>query len=193
MSQFIKNIKPIWEEKTAPVVDFLYKLNITPNFLTICGLILIFIGSYFIYLNYLFIAGIFILFGNIFDALDGYLARKYNQTSTFGAFLDSVIDRCSDVVPIFTLIYLYRDDDLFFLIGAVAIIGSFMTSYTRAKCEGLGYECKIGAFERPERSIFLIVGLLSGLVFYSILLIAIGSNFTAFQRIFYFYKESSKL
>ncbi len=188
MSQIIKNLKPLWEEKTTIIIDFFYKLNIKPNVLTISGLIFILIGSFYILQNNLLISGIFILIGNLIDALDGYLARKYNQTSKFGAFLDSVIDRYSDTLPIFALLYIHKNDDIFFSIAVLSIIGSFMTSYTRARCEGLGFECKVGIFERPERSFFLIIGLLSGYIFYCLIIIAIGSNITTLQRILYFFK-----
>lgn len=190
MSQIIKNLKPLWEEKTTIIIDFFYKLNIKPNVLTISGLIFILIGSFYILQNNLLISGIFILIGNLIDALDGYLARKYNQTSKFGAFLDSVIDRYSDTLPIFALLYIHKNDDIFFSIAVLSIIGSFMTSYTRARCEGLGFECKVGIFERPERSFFLIIGLLSGYIFYCLIIIAIGSNITTLQRILYFFKKN---
>lgn len=190
MSQIIKNIKPIWEEKATPIVNFLYRINVSPNVLTILGLVFIIVGSFFLIYGYLFTSGIFILVGNICDALDGYLARKYNQQTKFGAFLDSVIDRYSDIVPMFAILYLYREDTFIFSITSLSIIGSFMTSYTRARAEGLSVDCKVGIMERPERSIILILSLLSGFVIYGITLIAIFSNITTFQRIHYFYKQT---
>ncbi len=191
MSQIVKNLKPMWEKKTSFIVDLFYRLNIKPNVLTFFGLVFILIGSFYILQNNLFIAGFFILIGNLIDSLDGYLARKYNLISKFGAFLDSVIDRYSDVLPIFALLYMNKNDDIFFSVAILSIIGSFMTSYTRARCEGLGFECKVGIFERPERSFFLIIGLLSGYIFYSLVIVAIGSNITAFQRILYFFIKNT--
>lgn len=190
MSQIIKSIKPIWEEKTTPIVDFLHKINVSPNTLTLVGLIFIFIGSFFIIQGMFLLAGVFILVGNLCDALDGYLARKYNQQTQMGAFLDSVIDRYSDVIPILALMYSFRNDDLFFIFSSLALIGSYMTSYTRARAESLGVECKVGVMERPERSFVLILSLLSGFLIYGIGIIAIFSNITTIQRIICFYKNS---
>ncbi|RMD45137.1 MAG: CDP-alcohol phosphatidyltransferase family protein, partial [Aquificota bacterium] len=85
MSQVVKKIKPIFEEKVSPLVDIFYRLNITPNILTISGVLLVILGSYVIYSKQFFIAGLFILLGNICDALDGSLARRHNQTTKFGA------------------------------------------------------------------------------------------------------------
>ncbi len=190
MSQIIKNIKPMWEEKATPIVDFLYRLNVSPNVLTILGLIFIFVGSLFLIYGFVFTSGIFILVGNLCDALDGYLARKYNQQTPFGAFLDSVIDRYSDIIPMFAIMYTLKEDPMMFLLTTLAVIGSYMTSYTRSRSEGLGIECKVGIMERPERSIILIVSLLSGFVIYGIGLIAIFSNITTFQRVYCFYQKT---
>ncbi len=190
MSQIIKNIKPIWEEKASPVVDFLYKIKVSPNTLTLSGLLLIAVGSFFLANGYLILAGILIFLGNVCDALDGFLARKYNQQTLFGAFLDSVIDRYSDILPMLAILFLYKDDVLTFTFTSLAIVGSYMTSYTRARAEGLDVECKVGMMERPERSIVLILSIFSGFILYGMMLIAIFSNITTFQRIHCFYKKA---
>ncbi|GAB6073064.1 CDP-alcohol phosphatidyltransferase family protein [Venenivibrio stagnispumantis] len=190
MSALIKNIKPAFEKRTAVLVDFLYKINITPNILTIFGLIFVIIGSIFIVLKQFIIAGIFLSIGNILDAFDGYLARKYNQATKFGAFLDSVIDRFSDAFPLMAISYLLRNNDFIFFISLLSIIFSFMVSYTRARSEGLGIDCKVGIFERPERSIILIIGVFSSFIDIAVIIIAIGSFITFLQRVFYFYKKS---
>ncbi|ACN99387.1 CDP-diacylglycerol--glycerol-3-phosphate 3-phosphatidyltransferase [Sulfurihydrogenibium azorense Az-Fu1] len=189
MSQIIKNIKPIWEEKTTPIVDFLYKINVSPNILTVVGLVFVFVGSFFIIKGMFLVAGIFILVGNLCDALDGYLARKYNQQTLMGAFLDSVIDRYSDIIPILSLMYYFKNDDLFFISSSLALIGSYMTSYTRARSESLGVECKVGIMERPERSFVLILSLLTGFLIYGVGIIAFFSNITVIQRVICFYKS----
>ncbi|MCX7759610.1 MAG: archaetidylinositol phosphate synthase [Hydrogenothermaceae bacterium] len=192
MSQFIKNLKPIWEERVSPVVDTFYKVNITPNALTITGLIFIFIGSYFIILREFIIAGIFILIGNLFDALDGILARKYNLTSKFGAFLDSVIDRYSDAIPLFAILIIFTQNEFYYYATILSLLGSFMTSYVKARAEGLGIECNVGLFERPERSIVLILGLLFTLPSISVIIIAVASNITVIQRVIHVYKNSQQ-
>lgn len=190
MSQIIKSIKPIWEEKTGFIVDIFYKIKITPNLLTVAGFLFTAIGSYYIYTRNFFIAGLFILIGNLFDALDGNLARRYNLSTRFGAFLDSVIDRISDLAPLFVILYIFKNNEIYFLLTSIAIVGSIMTSYIKARAEGIGIMCDVGMFERPERSIVLITGLIFSLPHIAVILISIGSTITAFQRIFWVYKNS---
>ncbi len=190
MSEIIKQLKPTFEKGIEPVVDFLHKKNISPNTLTIVGIGFITIGSYFIFFDLLIIAGIFITIGNLCDMLDGALARKYNMQTKFGAFLDSVIDRYSDFLPLMAAAYLFRDNFYMFLFSMFAIAGSFLVSYTRARAEGLGIDCKVGIFERPERSILLIVSLFLGLLEVAVVLIALGSHYTALQRVLCFYNKT---
>jgi CDP-diacylglycerol--glycerol-3-phosphate 3-phosphatidyltransferase len=90
----------------------------------------------------------------------------------------------------FAIMYTLKEDPMMFLLTTLAVIGSYMTSYTRSRSEGLGIECKVGIMERPERSIILIVSLLSGFVIYGIGLIAIFSNITTFQRVYCFYQKT---
>lgn len=189
MSQLIKNLKPIWEEKSSFIVDAFYRVKITPNLLTLSGFLLVAVGSYFIYLEKFFLAGIFILIGNLFDALDGALARRYGLVSRFGAFLDSLIDRYSDMVPLFCFLLLLPSGSLDYFLTILAISGSLMTSYVKARAEGLGVKCNVGLFERPERSIVLILGLLLGIPNLAILIIAVASNLTVIQRVFWVYRK----
>ncbi len=192
MSAFIKSIKPVFERTVSPVIDVFYRINITPNFLTITGLILTAAGSYFIITGSFFIAGILITLGNLCDAIDGALARKYKQTSKFGAFLDSVVDRYSDFLP-FAALSIFFSGNLFMLLFSVfSIAGSFLVSYSKARAESLGITCNVGILERPERSIILIISLLTGYVEIGVILIAVGSHITALQRIFYVYRESKR-
>jgi len=184
LSQVIKKLKPVFEEKTYPIIDFFHNLNISPNILTVSGLILVFLGSYFIYTQNFFLAGIFVLLGNLCDALDGSLARKYNRATKFGAFLDSVIDRVSDFLPLMSAVFVFREDDFMLLTTLLAVVFSFMVSYTRARAEGLGIDCKIGIFERPERSIILILSLFLSLLDIAVIVIAAGAFFTTVQRIY---------
>lgn len=190
MSQIIKNLKPVWEEKASVLVDIFYRIKFTPNILTISGLLFVAIGSYFIFTLDFFIAGLFILLGNLFDALDGLLARRYGLTSKFGAFLDSVIDRLSDLIPLFAILTVYKENKILFFTTIVAIFGSFMTSYAKARAEGLSIRCDVGFFERPERSIILIGGLLTGFVELSTFILAFASSITVFQRVLWVYKNS---
>ncbi len=190
LSKFIKTLKPSFEKIMSPVIDLLNKLHITPNVLTVSGIIFISIGSYLLYRGDIFSAGLFILLGNICDALDGALARKYNKSSTFGAFLDSVVDRISDFLPLIAISGLFKDNELLFFTTLFAIVFSFLVSYTRARAEGLGIQCNNGFFERPERSIILIISLFFNVLEIGVLLISIGAAITAFQRILCVYKKT---
>ena len=192
MSQIIKNIKPHFEKALSPIVYIFDKLNISPNLLTITGLIITTIGTYFIFTKQFFIAGIILTIGAVFDAIDGTLARKTNKTTKFGAFLDSTVDRIADFLPLFALAYYFKNDIIFFLITMGAILFSFLVSYTRARAEGLGLDCKIGIFERPERLIILIIALITGYLEIGVLLIFLGALWTTFERVFYVLKISSK-
>lgn len=191
MSQLIKSIKPIWEEKTSFIVDIFHRVRITPNILTITGLLFIVVGSYYIYTKNFLVAGLLILIGNLFDALDGNLARRHNLSTKFGAFLDSVIDRISDIIPLFVILYMFRNNELYFVLTSMSIVGSIMTSYVKARAEGLGIECNVGIFERPERSAILITGLIFSVPHILVTIITVGSIITVFQRIVWVYKNSN--
>jgi len=148
LSQIIKSIKPHFERVISPIVYIFDKLNISPNMLTITGLLITVTGTYFIFAKQFFTAGIILIIGAIFDAIDGALARRTNKTTKFGAFLDSTVDRIADFLPLFALAYYFKDDTIFFFITMGAILFSFLVSYTRARAEGLGIDCKVGIFER---------------------------------------------
>ncbi|SNZ07072.1 CDP-diacylglycerol--glycerol-3-phosphate 3-phosphatidyltransferase [Persephonella hydrogeniphila] len=190
MSQIIKQLKPVFEELFSPVVSFLNKIGITPNFLTFSGIIFVLASSYFIYTGEFLTGGILLLIGNLCDALDGTLARKFNKESKFGAFLDSVIDRFSDFLPVIAIGLYLKEDDTVLLLSIFAVLFSFMVSYTRARAEGLGIDCKVGIMERAERSVVLILSLIFDFIVAGLLIIAIGALITTLQRIVCVYKKS---
>jgi len=129
------------------------------------------------------------------DMLDGTLARL-TQSSTFGAFLDSTLDRYSESITCFGLMYFFmtqpgRETEL--VLVFLMLVGSLMVSYTRARAEGLNVECKAGLLQRPERVVLLIAGLLlPGLLVPTLWVLAIFSNFTALQRIYEVYIRTSQ-
>lgn len=192
MSELIKQIKPVFEEKVSPIVQILNKINVSPNLLTVSGVLFIAIGSYFLYLGNFIVAGLFLTIGNLCDALDGALARRFGKTSVFGAFLDSVVDRISDFLPLIALALVYKENTFYLLLILVAIVGSFMVSYTRARGEGLGIKCTVGVLERAERSIVLIVFTFLHIPILAVIIIALGSLITTFQRIQCVYKHTIK-
>jgi len=192
LSEIIKQIKPVFEEKVSPFIRILNRINVSPNLLTLAGLLFISIGSILIVFENYILAGIFLLIGNLCDALDGTLARKYKKTSKFGAFLDSIVDRLSDAFPLMAIAILFRANILEISLTIFALIFSFMVSYARARAEGLGIECKVGILERPERSIILIIFTFLAIPLIAVILIAIGSFITTLQRIYCVYKKSKE-
>jgi CDP-diacylglycerol---glycerol-3-phosphate 3-phosphatidyltransferase len=148
-----------------PIINFLVRYKISPNTITTIGLflnltvvfILIFGANYSTKdnFNYLGFAGYMILFAGLFDMIDGQVARYGNMTTPFGALYDSVLDRYSELFMFFGICYYLVYYHYFFgsIMCFVALIGSIMVSYTRARAEGLGIECKDGLMQRPERII----------------------------------------
>ena len=148
----------------SPVVRILLRLGISPNLVTIVGLLISGVGAYFIGAAQWWIGGLVVLFAGIFDLFDGALARAANSESRFGALLDSTVDRVSEAVVLLGLLwyYLSTDNDVGSILVYVAIIGSIMVSYLRARSEGLGIECKVGVMTRPERVAVVGFGLIVG-------------------------------
>jgi CDP-diacylglycerol--glycerol-3-phosphate 3-phosphatidyltransferase len=130
----------------------------------------------------------------IFDMLDGRVARLRGRETTFGAFLDSTMDRYSDMVLYMGLMILYArvDKTPHMVLVWVAAFGSFMTSYARARAESLIPRCTVGLLERPERILILILGGLFNRMVGALWIIAVLSNVTAIQRVVYTYVELKK-
>ena len=177
------------------LVGFLSDLRIHPNLLTLLGLV-INIGAAVLFAKGLFFwAGLVVLFAGIFDMVDGEVARHTKRVTTFGAFFDSVIDRYSDLLLLLGLIHWYAKwDQLFYVaLTGLVLIGSVMTSYTRARAESLIPQCKVGFLERPERIVLLIIGALFNRMAAVLWVMAILSNWTVSQRIWYTWRETSAM
>jgi CDP-diacylglycerol--glycerol-3-phosphate 3-phosphatidyltransferase len=135
--------------------------------------------------------GLVTAFAAVFDMLDGRVARLRGRPTSFGAFLDSTMDRYSDMVLYMGLMILYArvDKTPHMVLVWVAAFGSFMTSYARARAESLVPQCTVGFLERPERLILIILGALINRMTAVLWVIAILSNVTALQRVIYAYVE----
>jgi len=178
---------------TRPIIPWVAKSRITPNALTLIGLVLSLITAAVIAAGNLFLGGFLVLLSGLFDMMDGSLARSTGKTTKFGAFLDSTIDRFSEALLLLGLIIFYMgqgDRELVIgmfslgneaLFAAIVIftvmIFSFLTSYTRARAEGLGIDCQVGIFPRAGRVILLALIALLGLI-------------TVIQRILHVWKQS---
>lgn len=148
------------------LVRGLARSRINPNALTFTGL-LINIGCGVLYgYGRFFTAGLMMILANLFDMLDGQVARSRGRVTRFGAFFDSVIDRYSDVIVYVGIMVFYARNTaahstLLVALTGLALVGSVMISYSRARAESLDIACKVGFLERPERVVLLIVGSLT--------------------------------
>ncbi len=179
----LSKIKHKTTELLDPLTDLIVKLGLKPNHLTFLGLLFGLFSAILIAKGSLKLGALMILFSGLMDALDGALARNRGLVTKFGGFLDSVSDRYVDIA-IFTSLGFYGVD--WFLV-IVALSGALMVSYTRARAESIIERCDVGIAERGERMIILVVGLLTGFVWQSVLLIAVLSHLTAIHRVIYTY------
>ena len=192
-----------------PIIKGMIKMGITPNMVTTIG----FVGN--VVAAFLFIhasqltpismgfswigwGGAILLFSGLFDMMDGRLARLGNMSTTFGAFWDSTLDRYSELFSLFGItLYLMTASGIWAgVITFLALVGSIMVSYVRARAEGLGIECKVGLMQRPERVVVtalaaIITGMTSNLwwLIGGMTLIAVLANITAFWRVAHCYKQ----
>ena len=187
-----------------PITDGLVSGRVHPNALTTIGFLVTISSAYFFHAHHVRTAGFLILLGGVFDILDGRVARLSGLGSKFGAFYDSTLDRISEIAVFFGLLSLYNDYRLdtgdvgmIYLI-MLAMAGSLMISYTRARAESLGLDAEVGFMARAERVVLiggsaLFFGLnWNGLVLKIVIFIlAVTTNITAIQRILYVYRQGA--
>ena len=183
---------------TEPLLPLLVKTRITPTSLTWIGFAITLGAAALITTGHLFIAGFVILVSGFFDMLDGALARYAKQVTRFGSVLDSTLDRISEAVLLLAIMAFHllsgNLSTIFILVVTLALIGSPLVSYVRARAETIGLECKTGLFTRAERVITLTVGLWLSRFSYALLIaigiIAIFSFITTAQRLSYVRKKT---
>ena len=195
-----KYIRPYFLDPMARLAHWLHQRGVTPNAVTVAGFVLTLLSTVMIGMGILSWGGLVLWAASMFDILDGALARYANKVSKFGAFLDSTLDRYSESITVLGLAFYFayepgRETEI--LLIFLTLIGSWMVSYTRARAEGLGIECKVGLLQRPERLTILITGLLLNVVlpalWIALWLLAILTNVTAFQRIYEVYTQTGRL
>jgi CDP-diacylglycerol---glycerol-3-phosphate 3-phosphatidyltransferase len=184
-----------------PFARFLINLRVHPNVITFAGLLLSILAFNFFRQGEFFFGGVMVVLAGTCDRLDGRLARDTNRSSKFGALIDSTIDRYSEVIVFLGLAIFFHDKYSYIVyLIILAITGSFMVSYTRARAEGLGLECKVGLMQRPERITYLAIGTLLGsipkigitIVIVTVWFIAIFANFTVIQRVVHVWNQLNK-
>lgn len=190
---FTQKIQDRYRSLLRPAIKFIAQSGISPNSLTLAGLIITSMASAALILQQPRIGGILILIGGMCDSIDGSLARSSGKESRFGALLDSTVDRFSEFVMFFGIIayFMRMQDYTSAVVAFVALCGSIMVSYSRARAEGLGFEAELGFMQRAERIVLLGAGALFHPVLFklSIWLVAIFANFTAWQRIAHAYRQ----
>lgn len=173
----------------APPAQFLHKNNVHPDLITFAGLLIVVIAAVAIAQGYLWQAGLILIVGFPLDALDGAVARLRSDLKErpFGAFWDSTLDRYADGLIFGALAFYGKEQgsDIILILAMVAMLGAFMVSYTRARAEGLGCDCKVGIFTRMERVIAIFILLFTGWVLPLLWVLAIGTHVTAGQRIWH--------
>jgi CDP-diacylglycerol--glycerol-3-phosphate 3-phosphatidyltransferase len=169
----------------APVARWLDRLGISPNAITVSGLLLSICAGIVVAMGHWHGGAALIAASGVMDGLDGLLARYAKKTTQFGAFLDSVLDRWSDGA-IFTGVlvwYAMASMPASAILASVALTASLLVSYTRARAEGIGAQCNRGLFTRLERLVTVVAGLTLDQMTAALWVIAVLSTFTALQRI----------
>jgi len=190
----------------TPAGNFFARIGVHPNVLSVMGLILSIVAGLFYAMGHFFWGGCVVILAGTCDVLDGLLARQTGKASRFGAFFDSTLDRFGEVFIFMGLAWYFSGGGIFFgqvlnpspharsplavVFIILAIAGSFMVSYTRARAEGLGVDCKVGLMQRPERITLLILGSLLGgipvvgiaIIKVTLIVLAVLTNITALQR-----------
>jgi CDP-diacylglycerol--glycerol-3-phosphate 3-phosphatidyltransferase len=172
----------------------LIESRLTPNAISLVGLVGNLIAAALVTQRYFFLAGVAFVLGSVMDTLDGRYSRMSGKGTAFGAFLDSTLDRLEEgiVLAAVAAYFSARGDDLAVAAVVVTVLGSLMVSYTRARAEALGVECKVGLATRPVRVVILSAGLLFArgaslgdfeLLAPAIYVMAILTSFTVLQRV----------
>ena len=181
----------------------LIESRLTPNAISVTGLIGNLIAAVLILEHHFVLAGIAFILGSLCDMFDGRYSRMSGKGTPFGAFLDSTLDRVEEGIVLAAVAAWFAENSNEFAVGAtvVAVVGSYMVSYTRARAEALGVECKVGIASRAVRVVILSVGLVfakgASLGDFSLLepaiyVMAVLTSFTVFQRVFHVRRELNR-
>ncbi|MBS1884208.1 MAG: CDP-alcohol phosphatidyltransferase family protein [Actinobacteria bacterium] len=192
------------QELRAYARDRLIESRLTPNAISLMGLVGNLVAAFLVTQRLFFLAGIAFILGSVMDTLDGRYSRMSGKGTLFGAFLDSTLDRVEEGIVIAAVAgyFASRGEDFAAAICVVAVLGSLMVSYTRARAEALGVECKVGLATRPVRVVLLSIGLIfakgAGIADFELLAPAIYviaglTIFTVFQRVWHVRNELTRM
>ena len=185
-----------WVRRRAQAAaGWLAKLPITPNQVTVAGMLVVFAAGALVAGGHLLAGGVVLAFGASFDIFDGALARVTKRSYPYGAFLDSTTDRYAEAAVYIglTAYYVGQPNPRPAVLGVLlALVGSMSVSYVRARAQSLGFKCDSGLFARPERIVATIVGLVFGgwVLFVVIWALALLTNFTVLQRVLEVWRQA---
>jgi CDP-diacylglycerol---glycerol-3-phosphate 3-phosphatidyltransferase len=177
------------------IVHALALSKIHPNVLTFLGLVINMAAAALLAVGRFRLAGAVIIGAGLFDMVDGRVARETNRVTRFGGFFDSVLDRYSDLALLVGLLVWYGSINrpFYVVLTAIAMTGSVMVSYTRARAENTIPTCKVGFMERPERVVLVIIGALFLHMAQVLWVIAVLSNLTVVHRMIFTWQETKRL
>jgi len=183
-----RNFKVVLE----PVASVFRMLNIKPNIITLFGFVLNIVAAYLIFVDLIFWGGIVFLVAASADAIDGTLARQMGIRNKFGAFWDSTLDRLSESIILLAIAYRFAvsGETFYVMLTFLALIASYLVSYTRARGEGIGVNVKVGIGTRLERFIVMAAALLLNQLAIGMGVIAVIAGITVLQRIWAVYKAT---
>jgi CDP-diacylglycerol--glycerol-3-phosphate 3-phosphatidyltransferase len=169
---------------------WLQRMNVSANAVTVFGFILNLLAGGVLMMGKMQLAAVLIVAGGLLDGLDGLLARLSDQVSPFGAFFDSVLDRWSESIVFLGLLVWYQRAGMpvEVILIYISLASSLLVSYTRARAEGVGAQCKRGLFTRLERVVVLVAGLVLQQVTIALWILAAFATITALQRIYFTWK-----
>ncbi len=190
---FTRAVGSIFNVPLRGIIWTCIRLKISPDLLTFCGLVFNVVAAWYLAFGEFVTAGVWMVIANVFDYIDGKVARERGIVTAFGAFFDSVMDRFSDITLFIGLIALYnglgtghRD---YVLVTSLAMMFSVMTSYTRARAESLIEKCKVGFMERPERIVLFMFGAFTNRMAAVMWVVFLLSIVTVLDRIYMTWRE----
>mgnify|MGYP000871776339 CR=1 FL=1 len=191
-SMFTDWLRKVFRGIIQALASFLSRLGLSANAVTIIGCLMNVAVAVILATGRLRLGGVLLIAAAGIDGLDGSLARLNGGATRFGAFLDSVLDRISESVIFLGIAwwYLGQPGMVEEMLAYVAIVGSLLVSYVRARAEGIGVPCKVGLFTRVERSILLIAALILGLTVPALWVLAVGTWLTTIHRIVAVYRAT---
>lgn len=183
---FTDRMRVLMKGIVTPIVSFLNRIGVTPNIITIAGLIGNFAAAALLATGHITYGGLVALLAGACDGLDGSLARLRNEVRPWGAFVDSVTDRYSELALLFGLLIYYQNlgDHTMVILVYLSAAGAVLVSYVKSRAETLGYEAKVGILSRMERYLVLIPCLIFNIPWLALWIFAIFANITALQRVY---------